>query len=460
MEVRRVLVLISVGLLAGLITGVSPCVLPVLPVVFFAGETGPTSPARRRMGRPLAVVAGLVLSFSAFTLLGSIVLTALHLPPGLLRWAGLVVLLLVGLGLLFPRLDDLLRRPFRRVQPATPDRSGNAFLLGLALGALYVPCAGPVLAAISIAGSAGRLSGTVAALTISFAIGAAIPLLVFAVAGNSLSVRLSSFRRRRRGFRIAGGVVMVLLAVALTLNLTDGLQRSVPNYTQALQDRFENDQAARQALTALADPPAVEAPPTTPSKIGTDLATKNDPVAKGPVVQCISQARTLANCGPAAAFDGISAWINTPRDASVSLGQFKGKVVLVNFWTFSCINCQRALPFIKSWYAAYHSSGLEVIGIHTPEFAYEHDLANVRDAVEGEGISYPVGLDNSSTTWRNYRNSYWPAAYLIDAQGTVRHIADGEGGYANSEALIRDLLRAAHPDVVLPAPTDPAVPAG
>ena len=199
--------------------------------------------------------------------------------------------------------------------------------------------------------------------------------------------------------------------------------------------------------------------PSTPST-NPDSAAMTGQVAKGPVVHCISQARTLANCGPAAAFGGISAWINTPGGAPVSLVEFKGTVVLVNFWTFSGINCQRALPFIRSWYAAYHASGLEVIGIHTPEFAYEHDLANVRDAVKSEGIAYPVGLDNSSTTWRNYRNSYWPAAYLIDAQGTIRHIANGEGGYASSEALIRDLLRAANPAVTLPAPADPAVPAG
>ena len=400
-----------------------------------------------------------MLSFSAFTLFGSIILTALHLPDRLLRWAGLVVTAPHRVGLLFPRFDDLLQRPFQWLPAFHTRRAATHSCSASPLGVLYVPCAGPVFAAISIAGAGGAFTGSVAALTISFAVGAAIPLLVFAVAGASLSVRLSSFRRRRRGFRIAGGTVMVLLAVALTFNLTDGLQRAVPNYTQALQDRFENGEAARHALTALADPRSGGDSPSTPST-NPDLAAMTGQAAKGPVVHCISQAKTLANCGPAAAFGGISAWINTPGGAPVSLGEFKGTVVLVNFWTFSCINCQRALPFIRSWYAAYHSSGLEVIGIHTPEFAYEHDLANVRDAVNSEGIAYPVGLDNSSTTWRNYRNSYWPAAYLIDAQGTIRHIANGEGGYANSEALIRDLLRAANPAVTLPAPVDPAVPAG
>jgi len=135
-------------------------------------------------------------------------------------------------------------------------------------------------------------------------------------------------------------------------------------------------------------------------------------------------------------------------------------VVLVNFWTFSCINCQRALPFINSWYAKYHASGLEVVGIHTPEFAYEHERGNVADAIKSDDIRYPVALDNSSATWRAYSNSFWPAAYLVDSQGVLRHVAFGEGGYADSELLIRELLRNARPGVALPPPADPTVPIG
>ncbi len=435
------LVLISIGLLAGLVAGVSPCVLPVLPVIFFsggvhgrlsAGETG-------RFRRPLAIITGLAVSFAIVTLAGAAVLTAVGLPQDVLRWAGLVVLVLVGLGLLSPRLEQLLQRPFEGLPKLFGSNSsgrpaGSGFVLGLGLGTLYVPCAGPVLAAISVAGTTGHVTGGIAALTIAFSLGVALPLAVFATAGAGVYRRLASYRRRSRHFRIAGGVTMVLLAVALTFNLTDGLQRAVPPYTQALQDRVENNSAARQALS--------------------------DATATGPVVSCLPQARTLANCGPAPQFVGIQNWLNTERNKPVTLTELRGKVVLVNFWTYSCINCQRALPTIKAWYADYHSSGLEIIGVHTPEFAYEHELSNVQGAVRSDGIEYPVGLDNSSATWRNFDNSYWPAEYLIDAGGVLRHVVYGEGGYADSEALIRELLRAANPEVILPAPTDPVVPAG
>ena len=367
------LAIISLGLLAGLITGVSPCVLPVLPVIFFAGEAGAEASATRRTARSTATVAGLAVSFAAFTLLGSALLSALHLPAGSLRWCALVILLLVGLGLFFPRVEDLLQRPFRRIPNLSARGSGNAFVFGMALGVLYVPCAGPVLAAISIAGTAGEVNRSVAVLTISFAVGAALPLLIFALAGASLSQRLSSYRRRSRGLRMVAGSVMVLLAIALTFNLTDGLQRTVPNYTRALQDRAENNESASKALSGLAGGSS------TPAAVRTDPTSgSSDLSPRGPVVSCISGAAGLANCGPAPAFTGISHWVNTPP---ITLGQFKGKVVLVNFWTYSCINCQRALPFIKSWYAAYHSSGLEVVGIHTPEFAFEHELGNVNGAV-------------------------------------------------------------------------------
>lgn len=467
-------VLIGIGLVAGLITGVSPCVLPVLPVVFFAGDTTPAVPgtARRRF-RPAMIILGLVAGFSMFTLLGFAVLTALHLPVDFLRWAGLVILVLVGLGQIFPPLEWLLQRPFRQLPKAFSGRSagtrpgrwgGNAFVLGLGVGTLYVPCAGPVLAAISVAGSSGHLSVRIAVLTVAFAVGVGAPLFVFALAGDGISRRISAYRSHSNRFRIAGGAVIVLLACALTFGLTDGLQRTVPSYTQSLQRRVEDNPAARAALAALDEPSQTAATGTAAAVPGPTPATAAvpavAPAATGPVVACVSAAPTLANCGPAPAIVGIQSWLNTSGNKPLSLAQLRGKVVLVNFWTFSCINCQRTLPFLKAWYSAYHSSGLEIIGVHTPEFAYEHDLGNVQDAVISDGITYPVGLDNTSATWRNFHNSYWPAAYLVDGQGIIRHLVAGEGGYVNSERLIRTLLRAAAPGVVLPAPTTTAVPAG
>jgi thiol-disulfide isomerase/thioredoxin len=314
---------------------------------------------------------------------------------------------------------------------------------------------------------------------VAFAVGVAIPLFAFAMAGGGISRRLSAYRRRSRAFRIGGGTVMVLLALALTFNLTDGLQRAVPGYTQALQARVEDGPAARAALAGLnqqaPSPTEVKNPPTATTAGAATTSTPAPPtpaattpappaevaqVATGPVMTCVSHARTLANCGPAPAIIGIQSWLNTPQDQPIALSRLHGKVVLVNFWTFSCINCQRTLPYLKAWYRAYHSSGLEIIAVHTPEFSYEHALGNVQDAVRSDGITYPVALDNTSATWRNYNNAYWPAQYLLDAQGTVRHVVDGEGGYTDSERLIRQLLRAANPAVALPAPIDPAVPVG
>ena len=151
------------------------------------------------------------------------------------------------------------------------------------------------------------------------------------------------------------------------------------------------------------------------------------------MVTCRSAAETLANCGPAPDLIGIDTWINTQDGAPVTIAGLTGKVVLVDFWTFACINCQHVLPSVTAWYDTYHGAGLEVIGVHTPEFTFEHDPDNVRDAVTKESIHYPVGLDNSSATWRNYRNSYWPAAYLIDATGTLRYVKYGEGDYQHTE---------------------------
>lgn len=448
------LTLLLIGVLAGAVTAVSPCVLPVLPVLFFgagsiaaAGKARPVdgSLTKAPVGTGAArIVIGLVLSFAALTLAGSALITALHLPAEVLRWAGLLAVFLAGLGLVVPAVQRVLQHPFTRLPQ--PDASGatRPFVLGLALGALYVPCAGPVIAAIAIAGAAGRVDHGVMVLTAAFSIGTALPLLLFAYAGQSVGGRMSGLRAGARRFRIAGGMVLMAVAVALTFNLTTELQQWVPSYTAAAQEAVEGNDAAQRALQqlttpnpALADTPA-DAPAPTPS---------------GSLQTCRSAAESLANCGPAPDLIGIDTWINTPDGASVTLAGLKGKVVLVDFWTFACINCQHVLPFVTSWYDNYQGVGLEVIGVHTPEFAFERDPANVRDAVTKESIHYPVGLDNSSDTWRNYRNSYWPAAYLVDATGTLRYVKFGEGDYQHTEALIRQLLLAANPAVALPPPT-------
>jgi len=439
--------LILIGFLGGLITGISPCILPVLPVIFFSGaqsarddESGggvATAVKTKSLSetlRPYRVIAGLVLSFSVVTLVGSALLTLLHLPQDAIRWVALVALVAIGVGLIFPKFEALLEKPFSRLPQKQFGSGSSGFGLGLALGVLYVPCAGPVLAAIVIAGATGTIGLPTVALTLSFAVGAALPLLFFALAGRRVAERVASFRRRQREIRIAAGVVTILLAVALVLNLPAALQRAIPDYTSKLQETVGGDEQLREKLN-----------------LGGLVNDQNRELSN-----CTNGAPELESCGTAPDITGITGWLNTPNGSAIDLKSLRGKVVLVDFWAYSCINCQRAVPHIVDWYAAYKDAGFEVIGVHTPEYAFERVPANVASGARDLGITYPIALDPSYSTWTNYRNRYWPAKYLIDANGTVRHIKFGEGDYAQTETLIRQLLSDAKPGVTLPKPTEAA----
>lgn len=427
------LTLALIGLVGGLITGVSPCVLPMLPIIFVTAGTPGQQPSeaerRANRGRPFKIILGVIVAFSIIALAGSSLLAALGLPDSFLRWTGLVVLSLVGIGLIFPPLGHLIERPFYRLPKLTKNDSGP-FVLGLGLGTLYVPCAGPVLAAITVAGATGHVGWKTVVLTIAFAIGAALPLLVFAAAGSRIAERVRAYRRRDRQFRIGSGIVLIALAVALAFNLTDVLQRAVPDYTAGLQTKVADSSAIQGALNPLS------------SAINKDL------------VKCKPGSAAFAKCGTAPPIQGISHWYNTPGGKAVSLKSLKGHVVLIDFWAYSCINCQRELPHVEAWARAYASDGLEVIGVHTPEYAFEHVPSNVAAGVRRLGLTFPVALDNSYGTWNAYDNQSWPAAYLIDASGQIRHVSIGEGDYGGEEQLIRQLLSAAHPGIALPRATD------
>lgn len=434
--------LIAIGFLGGLITGISPCILPVLPVIFFSGtpagtsatpESGAvaTAPALSSRLRPYLVIAGLVLSFSLVTLVGSALLSLLHLPQGTIRWVALVALVAIGLGLIFPQFEALLEKPFSRLPQKQFGSGQGGFGLGLALGVLYVPCAGPVLAAIVVAGATGSIGADIIALTLSFAVGAALPLLFFALAGRRVTERVAAFRRRQREIRVVAGIVTILLAVALVFNLPAVLQRAIPDYTGALQEQVGGEEQLREKLN-----------------LGGLVNDQNAELSN-----CTNGAPELESCGTAPDIKGITKWLNTPGGAPVDLKSLRGKVVLIDFWAYSCINCQRATPHLVDWYEAYRDRGLEVIGVHTPEYAFEKEEANVVSGAEDLGITYPIAMDNAFSTWTNYRNRYWPAHYLIDKQGVVRHIKFGEGDYATTEKLIRQLLSDGD-DAALPAATE------
>jgi cytochrome c biogenesis protein CcdA/thiol-disulfide isomerase/thioredoxin len=440
-----------IGFLGGLITGISPCILPVLPVIFFSGTQSTrttavdhtagsatvaveTKPSLSETLRPYKVIAGLVLSFSVVTLTGSALLSLLRLPQDAIRWIALIALVAIGLGLIFPKVEALLEKPFSRLPQKQFGSGSGGFGLGLALGVLYVPCAGPVLAAIVIAGATGTIGLSTVVLTLSFAIGAALPLLFFALAGRRVAERVAAFRRRQREIRVIAGVVTILLAVALVFNLPAALQRAIPDYTTTLQETVGGDEQIREKLN-----------------LGGLVNDQNRELSN-----CTNGASELESCGTAPDIKNITAWLNTPDGSAVDLRSLRGKVVLVDFWAYSCINCQRAVPHIVDWYNAYRDSGFEVIGVHTPEYAFERVQDNVAAGARDLGISYPVALDNGYSTWTNYRNRYWPAKYLIDASGTVRHIKFGEGDYETTERLIRQLITEANPGAQLPEPVDSA----
>jgi cytochrome c biogenesis protein CcdA/thiol-disulfide isomerase/thioredoxin len=429
-----------IGLLGGLITGISPCILPVLPVIFFSGtQSSGTQSAddgavavktQRQVGRPYRVIGGLVLSFSLVTLVGSALLSLLHLPQDAIRWIALAALVAIGLGLIFPRFEQLLERPFARIPQKQITTRAGGFALGLALGVLYVPCAGPVLAAIVVAGATANIGLPVVVLTVAFALGTAVPLLFFALAGQRVTQRISAFRRHQRQIRVTAGVVTLLLAVALVFNLPAALQRAIPDYTSSLQNKVGGDEQLQQ-------------------KLGGIVNDQNKELAN-----CTSGSTQLQNCGPAPDLRGINAWLNTPAALPIDLKALRGKVVLIDFWAYSCINCQRAIPHVEGWYKAYQDDGFEVIGVHTPEYAFEKVTGNVKMGAADIGITYPIALDNSYSTWTNYRNKYWPAEYLIDASGVVRHVSFGEGDYDGTEKLIRQLISTARPGVRLPPAVD------
>jgi cytochrome c biogenesis protein CcdA/thiol-disulfide isomerase/thioredoxin len=453
------LTLALIGFVGGLITGISPCILPVLPVIFLSGgaqaarvgdskaaagatknpqakaqpKTEPKPAPETELEpvpsskRPYLVIAGLVVSFSVFTLVGSLILSLLHLPQDFLRWAGLVVLVVIGVGLIVPRFQEILEKPFSWIPQRSVGTDRGGFVLGLALGAVYVPCAGPVLAAITVAGATGKIGLETIVLTATFAIGAAIPLLVFALAGRAVAERVKAFRAHQRGLRLTAGIVMIALAVALTFDLPDILQRLIPDYTSALQQAAGGDGVVTEQLDG-AKPPAS--------------------------TECYVGAPTLVDCGPAPAVGGIASWLNTPGGKGIELASLKGSVVLIDFWAYSCINCQRAAPHVNGWWEAYKDDGLTVIGVHSPEYAFEKVESNVAAGAKRIGITYPIALDNDFTTWTNFRNNAWPAEFLIDAEGNIRHISFGEGKYSETEDLIRQLLIDADASVKLPAATE------
>jgi cytochrome c biogenesis protein CcdA/thiol-disulfide isomerase/thioredoxin len=408
-----VLVLLGIGFLAGVITAVSPCILPVLPIVLAGGAS---STGRRR---PFAIIAGLVASFTVFTLVAASLLSAFGLPQDLLRNLAIATLFVLAASLLVPQVAYWLERPLAFMTRRRGGNLGGGFVLGVSLGLVFVPCAGPVLAAITTLSAQHRIGFDTVLLTLAYALGAAGPMLLIALGGQRVARRM---RAQSRNFQRAMGVLLAGAALALVFNVSQSLQTALGGYTTSIQKHVEETSLAQKHLDALRGG-------------GNAFAA-----AAAKATKTKAARSSLPALGAAPDFTGISDWLNTPGDRAESLASLRGKVVLVDFWTYSCINCLRTLPHLRAWYATYHKAGLDIVGVHTPEFAFEHVLGNVRAATHDLHVTWPVALDNGYATWTAYSNQYWPAEYLIDKTGQVRHVQFGEGDYDGTEQAIRSLL--------------------
>lgn len=419
--------LLVLAYLGGVLTIVSPCILPVLPFVF--ARTGQPF---LRSGLPL--LAGMALTFALVASLAAVGGGWVVQVNQYGRWLALLFVALFALTLLLPRLAERLTRPLvaaggRLSEAAGADtrpRPGASLLIGVATGLLWAPCAGPILGLL-LTGAAlqGANIGTTL-LLLAYAAGAATSLAGALLLGGKVFAAMKRSIGAGEWLRRGLGAAMLVGVVAISLGWDTGIlarlsTASTGGIEQALVGRLAGNSPVNSGAMMAQNPPS-----------GSSM------MAAGGAMKMA--AATLPIEGKLPPLDGAVQWLNS---APLSPEALKGKVVLVDFWTYSCINCLRTLPYVKAWAEKYRDQGLVVIGVHTPEFAFERDVGNVSKAMKDLGISYPVAIDNNYKVWRAFSNQYWPAHYFIDAQGRIRYHHFGEGNYAESERVIQQLLREA-----------------
>ena len=396
--------------LGGVLTIVSPCILPVLPFVFArAGGSFLRS--------TLPLLAGMAATFAIVATLAAVGGGWAVQANALGRWAALVLLALFGIALVFPSISDRLTRPIvalgsrlteRASEPGGRESIGSSIVLGVATGLLWAPCAGPILGIIFTAAALKGASFSTTLLLLAYALGAATSLALALLVGGKVFARMKQSMGASERIRQVLGVLVLAGVAAIALGLdTRVLSKFSSAQTASLESGLARALGASQAMDETA-------------------------ARTGKMGELI-----LPDEGVLPPLDGIGPWFNTKP---LTRDELKGKVVVIDFWTYSCINCLRSIPYVKAWAEKYRKDGLVVIGVHAPEFAFEREPANVAKAIRDLGITYPVALDNDWVLWRALKNNYWPAHYFIDAKGRVRYHHFGEGEYAMSERVIRQLL--------------------
>ncbi len=429
------ILLLLFALIAGAGTAITPCVLPVLPAVLSAGALG----GRRR---PLGVVTGLAGTFTIAIVALAQLVRGVGLASGAARDLAVVVLIVFGVVLCIPGLAARVQAPLSRLARFGPKTRGSGFWSGVAvggaLGFVCAPCAGPILGAVISVSASGRTSAKIVAVALAYALGLSAMLLLYALGGRAV---IGHIRRTFKGHVVERtlGAVLLLTGLVMALNLDVRFEDAIAKDTSLpaiLVDptrSLENSGAVRKRLAELR-PESPFAARQREEASATPVSTRLGVSIPG------VQTPPLPKIGPAPDFTDTQRWFNTPGGRPLTLKGLRGHVVLVDFWTYTCINCIRTLPFLKGLYATYHPYGLEIVGVETPEFTFEQEAGNVAQAIASDGLRYPVVQDNDYGTWNAYSNQYWPAEYLIDATGEVRHTQFGEGDYRQDEAAVRELL--------------------
>ncbi len=417
-------ILLIFAFISGLVTILAPCIWPLLPIILSATGTGGKK-------KPLGITLGIITSFAFFTLTISYLVKLIPFNPDALRIFAVVIIGFLGLTFIIPALarqvEGLVSSFSRKlgVKPQnTKDGFWGGFLTGAALGVVWTPCAGPILATIATLAATRSVNLDIILVTVVYVIGVGIPLFLFSLLGQKIFSRTRQVSGKTGQIQQIFGVIMIITALLIATNYDKVLQAKLldafPSYSQFII-KLESDKKVQDAL----------------NKIKNGENEKKDMLNKA----FSPTGDSLPNLGPAPEFAGIYKWLNPQKP--VSIKDLKGKVVLVDFWTYTCINCIRTLPHVTEWYNKYKDKGFVVVGVHTPEFEFEKNTQNVLNAIAQYKIHYPVAQDNEFDTWNAYDNHYWPAKYLIDRDGNIRYTHFGEGEYDTTEHNIQLLLEEA-----------------
>lgn len=415
------ILLIAFAFLAGVITVLSPCILPILPIILTSSIGG----VNTGKARPMGVVTGFILSFTFFTLFLSTIVRLSGIPAETLRLVSVIVIACFGLSLLFPQFQTLTEKLFSKLAGFMPNSQGRTgfgggLIIGFSVGLLWTPCVGPILASVISLAITGTVTFDALLITLAYSLGTAIPMFLIMLGGQNVLRRVPWLLSNLVHIQKLFGILMIITAIGIFFNIDRKFQTYVlntfPRYGTGLT-RFEDNELIRNQLD---------------KKSGTEI--KEESIGK-PMFDLIEPKGVKA---PEIIPGGV--WFNSEP---LTLEGLKGKVIIIDFWTYSCINCQRTLPYLRDWNEKYKDKGLVIIGVHAPEFEFEKSEKNVAQAIKDFQLTYPIVQDNDFATWRAYRNRYWPAKYFIDKEGYVRYSHFGEGAYDESEKVIQELLKEA-----------------